>query len=449
MKPQIGSAAWKQYLHFDTHVMQVLLQRGWQIIAGLVTLFVVPWALSSTEQGYYFTFASLLALQAFFELGLNYVVMQIAGHEAAKLVIGENGQIDGDPDSASRLMMLLSLCRCWYRIASPAFAVVILIVGLFFFQHNQTLPLESWVGAWLLLVVFTAVNLYLSPRLAILEGIGRVGEVARLRLYQSATGMLLMWIGFALGFGLWAVPVVTGVAALSTSIWLKYYCNLSVPVCAQGHSQAGISWQRDIFPMQSRMAMSWFFGWIIWNSFTPMLFMHQGAIEAGRIGLALSMFMSITTLGMSWVNAAVPNFLKYIALGERELLNHLFKKIFLTNACFVLVVSLTLLGCVAALKIGGFEFIERVASLPVLACLALVTVANSFISAAAVYMRAHKEEPMLWPSVVTGVLTGLVAWFGSKYGALPMTAAYAVITLCVTLPWTIILFRQYYRRSSE
>jgi len=438
---------WRRYLYFDTHVLQVLLQRSWQIIAGGATLLIVPWKLTSVEQGYYYTFASLLALQSFFELGLNYVVMQIAGHEGAKLTIDETGRIEGNPDAASRLMSLLSLHRRWYRIAAPAFAMVLMVAGFFFFQYNNNLPLQKWLGAWLLLVFFTALNLYCSPRLAILEGIGRIGQVARLRMYQSAVGMLLMWIGLLIGLGLWAIPFVSGVAALTTLAWLKYCGSLSMPPGAMATSQACIDWRRDILPMQWRIALSWLSGWVIFNSFTPILFMHQGAAEAGRVGMALSIFMSITLLGMSWVNAAAPQFLKYIALGERAYLNQLFKRVFMSSASFVLLVSLAFLCCVAVLEAGGFAFIDRIASLQVLACLALVTTVNSFVSAAAVFMRAHKEEPMLWQSISMGILTGLVAWYGSQISALVMATAYALATLFIGLPWTIILFSNYYKKS--
>ena len=73
-----------------------------------------------------------------------------------------------------------------------------------------------------------------------------------------------------------------------------------------------------------------------------------------------------------------------------------------------------------------------------------VTAANSMVFAAAVYMRAHREEPMLPVSVVTGILTAVSAYFGSRMGVLPMVVIYAVITVCLSLPWTAWLFRGYF-----
>ncbi len=82
-----------------------------------------------------------------------------------------------------------------------------------------------------------------------------------------------------------------------------------------------------------------------------------------------------------------------------------------------------------------------------LACLAAVTVANTFVAAAATYMRAHKEEPMLPVSIATGVLTLAAAWFGSRHGVLPMMALYAAVTLLIALPWTARLFGRYRGRG--
>ena len=438
---------WRRYLHFDFHVLQVLLQRGWQIIAGGVTVFIVPLSMTAAEQGYYFTFSSLLALQVFFELGLNFVVTQMAGHEAAKLDITEDGRIDGDPANAARLLSLLAVLRHWYRIAAPIFAAILMVAGFFFFQREQTLPLHQWVVAWLLLVIFTAFNLYFSSRLAVLEGIGRVGAVARLRLHQSLVGMLLMWAGLMLGWGLFSVPFVSGAAALGTWLWLRRHGNLR-PQAELAVSQVpDLNWRQDIFPLQWRIALSWLSGWFIFNAFTPMLFAHQGAAEAGRVGLAIAMFTAISTMGMAWVNSAAPQFMRHIALGQRTALNKLFKKVLASNVGFVTLASLMLLVAVAVLKSMNVAIVARVAALPVLTCLALVAIANSFIFTVATYMRAHKEEPMLLSSVVGGIVIGLLAWFGSKYGSLAMMGAYATETLCLALPWTLILFFGYYRRS--
>ena len=418
-----------------------------QIIAGGITILIVPWALTEVEQGYYYTFGSILALQAFFELGLNYVVTQIAGHESARLNIDNIGNIQGDKRNASRLLSLITIVKRWYFFATPVFVVVIFIGGFYFFQQKNDLSIQNWIGPWILVVLFTGFNLYLSPQLAILEGIGRIGEVARLRMYQSLAGMLILWIGLSKGIGLWAVSSVSGVAALTTFVWLKYFGNLHTASDLSLNTDDLIDWRRDIYPMQWRIALSWIGGWIIWNSFTPMLFIHQGPSEAGRVGLALNIFMSITTLGTSWVNASLPSFLKYIALEQRMILNRLFLKTIASSMIFTSLLLIIFLVGVEILQTFNFVFAKRLAERPILFCLALVALANVFVSAAAVFMRAHKVEPMLSQTLTMGILVGLTSWVGSQYSSLTMILGYTFLGIFVGLPWTIILLLRFYKRN--
>jgi hypothetical protein len=56
----------------DFHVLTTLVLRTWQILAGAVMVLFVPYWLSKVEQGYYFTFSSLIALTIFFEMLSTY-----------------------------------------------------------------------------------------------------------------------------------------------------------------------------------------------------------------------------------------------------------------------------------------------------------------------------------------------------------------------------------------
>jgi hypothetical protein len=84
----------------------------------------------------------------------------------------------------------------------------------------------------------------------------------------------------------------------------------------------------------------------------------------------------------------------------------------------------------------------------VVICLAVVNLVNCFIFAAAAYMRAHKEEPMMLVSLVTGLATLAAAATGSMYGVFTMMALYAIINVCVALPWTMVLFKRYYLKAA-
>ena len=71
----------------DRAVFFTLLGRGWNVGAGLIIIALVAHFLSPELQGYYYTFNSLIALQVFAELGLNFAIIQFASHEMAQLTL--------------------------------------------------------------------------------------------------------------------------------------------------------------------------------------------------------------------------------------------------------------------------------------------------------------------------------------------------------------------------
>lgn len=434
-------------LNFD--VLATLVFRGWSVGAGGVTLLLLPLLLNSTEQGYYYTFASVLALQIFFELGLNQIIMQFVSHEVAHLRFTEGARLAGEAAHIDRLSSLAHLIRRWYLVAALLFAVLAGVAGIFFFDARGTLPRSEWIWVWAVLVCSTAVNLRLSPSLAVMEGCGQIGQVAKLRLKQSMVGYGLLWLGLVTHFGLWSATAVPAVSAVYTSLWLSRNGNIMAWLRKRpAVTAARLDWWKDVFPLQWRVALSWISGYFIFNLFTPLVFSKWGPVEAGKIGLALAMFSAISTIGMSWVNANAPRIAMHISRNERREVNELFSKVMKRSSIVTTALSSILILIAWILSIMGLPIVERVASVGVMSCLAIVTTLNSVVFSLAVYMRAHKEEPMLAVSVVSAFLTLAALYIGANFNLMTMMALYVCVTALITLPWTVRIFIGYFRRQS-
>lgn len=435
-------------LGLDFHVLITLVFRGWSVLAGAATVLLLPLFLSPSEQGYYYTFTSILALQIFFELGLGQIVVQLVSHEVAQLTESPEGYLQGDAGALGRLTSLARMFRWWYTVAAVLFVCIGGGMGIWFFSAQGKAPIENWLGPWALIVVSTAVNLGLSPGLAMIEGCGKVGQVARLRLIQAVLGYGALWLGMMLHTGLWVVAAVPFMAAFCSAYWLHFHGGLMRWLCGRPTDLDNrLSWHKDVFPFQWRIAVSWASGYFIFNLFTPAVFAKYGAIEAGRLGLALSIFSSISTVGMSWVIAKAPTFTMLIAQGERKKLNDLFRPLLIRSSVAICIVSALLLIFAAILQQYQAAAMQRVASLDVLAVLAGVTIVNSVISAMAIYMRAHREEPLLVQSLLTGLLVSFSVVAGIHLGIFVMMLSYGLIVLLMSFPWTIKLFLTYYRKK--
>ncbi len=431
----------------DIHVFHTLLFRGWSVLAGGLSIVLIPIFLSPTQQGFYYTFASVLALQVFFELGLNQVIIQLVSHEAAHLSVNDDGTVSGDSARIHRLNGLIRLLYRWYTFAAVLFVVLAGGAGwLFFVLKGGDLPVDQWSATWVALVLSTSVNLFLSPLLAVIEGTGQVGAVARLRLFQSIVGYGFMWTLLLLSTGLWAAVALPAVCAIATPLWLRQRGGiLSQPATKKILGIEPISWRRDVLPLQWRIAISWACGYVIFSLFTPIVFANHGAVEAGRLGMAMTVFGAITSIGLSWISAKTPNFTMHISRGESAALDRLFKAVALRSLVATALPSFVVVSLVALGTRYEIAAVNRIVPATTLFWIACAATTNTAVYAAAVYMRAHREEPMLPVSVVSALLTFMVISL-FKDDVTHMMFGYAAIGLCVALPWTIFLFQRYRAR---
>jgi len=164
--------------------------------------------MSKEEQGFYYTFMSVLALQMFFELGMVNILTQFVAHEIAHLKI-EGTQIEGERKHRSRLASILHFTLKWYALFSGLLIITLIIVGNIYFQKYAHHSVE-WRLPWLLVSTFTGLNVFILPVMAILQGMHKVKEMARILMAQQIFAMGAVWIGIVQGAGLYIPAINAG-----------------------------------------------------------------------------------------------------------------------------------------------------------------------------------------------------------------------------------------------
>ena len=110
-----------------------------QAVSSIITIFFLSVFLSKEEQGYYFTFSSLVGIQVFFELGMSGIITQFVAYEASHLIVNNRYEIEGDIYYKSRLASLLHFCFKWYFIIALLLFVILILIGyVFFYRFEQT-----------------------------------------------------------------------------------------------------------------------------------------------------------------------------------------------------------------------------------------------------------------------------------------------------------------------
>lgn len=419
-----------------------------QGFTGVGSMFFISTFLTGVEQGFYFTFGSILALQVFFELGLTGIMTQYVAHEASHLTLDEYNEYQGEERYKSRLASLVHFCVKWYAMLAALIFVFLNVVGYIYFNKygdNQG-EYVDWQTPWILISIATAIQLFVSPLTSILTGLGFVKQTSKITFFQQLITPLCTWIGLASGLKLY----VTGVAyLLNVSIWFVFVNKQGLLTILKKLWQTSIServaYMAEIFPYQWRIALSWVSGYFIFQLFNPVLFATEGAVVAGQMGMTLQALSAIQSFAFSWLNTKVPLYSKLIALKDYLQLDLVFNKT-LKQMVVIETSLLVLFYCfIAVLRITQFHIGETILAdrfldyLPML-LMVIPVFLQQFISSWATYLRCHKKEPFLVNSIVGGILCMLsTIGFGNLYGIYGITIGYCMIQVCM-FPWGYWLY---------
>jgi hypothetical protein len=435
----------RQVLGLDRAVGFTVLARLWASSAGLVSITLIARFLSPAEQGYYYTFGSLVAMQMVFELGFSFVIMQLASHERAQLSISSDYEIGGDPTAHARLASVIQKSVRWYSIAAGLLAVTLLPAGFFFFHTHQHGQSVSWPLPWCLDAVMAVLNFQLDPLLSFLEGCGYVANVARLRFAQSVTGSLLAWTALITHHGLFAPSMMLFGMACCSLIWAFTKRKLLLGLINYHTGTNRIRWSDEVWPFQWRIAVSWFCGYFVFWLFNPVLFAYRGPVEAGRMGMSLTLANAIMNIAISWVSTKSAPFGTLIARKEYRQLDQTFFRALCQSTAVSIAGGFTAWLGTIFLNTQNIHFSQRLLDPSSIAMLMVYMVTNVIVFAESYYLRAHKQEVFFWNSLVGAVVvTACTLSFGRYYGAKGI-----VVSCCIGnvsgLVWATYKFRKYRR----
>lgn len=420
-----------------------VLTRIWGMLAGPVSILIIASRFSKEQQGFYYTINSLLAMQIFFELGLTGVIATFASHEFAGLRWCERGRVEGDPKSLARFTGLLCKSVKWFGIAAILLAVMLMPVGLIFFGGGESVSAGfAWRLPWILAVLGTALNLMVVPFFAIIMGSGDVVTVNHREMIGGIIGTCISWLVMGMHGGLYAACAVSfGNVVISWSYLLKQKPELlqlawnGIFTATKGERTAdGLSWKDEVWPLQWRSGVSWGAGYFIFQIFTPVLFKYQGAAVAGQMGMTMSACNALLAVCVTWISAKSPEFGKYIALRQWAELDQLFFKVFKQSLAIVVSGAITGWSLIYYLQTNyqlGQRFLPSSQVALLLVAIVIMVINNSY----AVYLRAHKQEPLMLVTICASLLYGTSTMIlGKYYSSFGVISGFLAITMIFCLP---------------
>jgi len=436
-------------------VRSLIFQRGWVMLSGAATIFIVPQTLTPTEQGLFFTFLSIAAIQSIFEAGITSAFFNYTAHERAMLSASPDRTEAEHVRAHARLLDLVKIARRWFLVLSMLFALLVGTFGFYFVQNSvqrEGLTMH-WQTPYLLLIAAISLSLYNLARIPILEGFGHIADVAQFRLRSSVLSVAALWTGMAAGWGLWALGVSyllqngTMAAQLRRAYQrlqlttVTFTTNASISAACPATDNT-INWRTEFLPLQLRLAGSYFCGYFIAQAVLPFTLYVYGSVIAGQVGLMMSIFNALASIVAAYMYAAAPKYAEFIAHSDAASLSQIFTRVtrvtlFTGLAVYVLVLMATYWAQAADLSI-----IHRMASPQVVTCMAVIGLVNAYVGSAATLLRAQKREPMLPISIIVALVYVLTMAFLKDASVEHLFMAFAAVQIGIALPFTAMAVRK-------
>ena len=423
----------KNEIGINEATKNVFLFRLWTVFSGLVVLISVPLNLSSSEQGYYFLFVSILALQVFFELGLNQALIQFVTHEYYK--------------NLEKLKVTIQFFKSIYKYIAIVYVISLVVGGLIFFRNDVFFFEKNYYLIYIILILINGINIYQNINLCFHDSCNRMEYSYRHRLIQSVIGNILLIVMLYYGMGLWSFIGLPLASVFLSSIWLrknKLIYDVEGPIKVNYKKIA-----KEILPFQWRIAVSWISGYLVFQMFVPMTYKQYGAIDAGKLGLTMAAFNAMLSVVMGITSAKNPDIIKNIVQGDKKKLMIIINKLISITGLLVLIFSIIMITIIFYGQENNINFIKRFLDPKITLVIGIITVINSVIFNLASFMRAHREEPMMLQSLTMGILTALDIYLFMEKGILTVLVIYLIITIAIALPWTVINFIKYKNRTYE
>jgi hypothetical protein len=438
------------WLGVDRAVAFTVLARGWSAIAAAVTIALILRFLTPEEQGFYSVINPLVNIQIIFELGFSFVILQTASHESAHLHISADGVVTGPARERGRLSSILQKALRWYSTAAIVLLAFLLVAGRWFFSGAAAHATHTihWLGPWVLAAVAASFTFQVDPIFSFLEGCGFVPQVARARLTQFMTGSLLAIGALATHHGLYAPGMMLLGQTLAGGCAVYRYRRLLGNVLRHNPGPHRTSFRTDIWPLQWRMAVSWISGYLTVPLFTLFLARDPawGMLEAGRMGVSISIAAKIGDVSMAWMNTKAAPFGRLVALRRFAELDHRFFRSLIQSTSLGTVGAGTVWLLAVVLGHHGNRYVARLLSPLGLGLLLFGFVVNTIVSSMAIYLRSHKQEKFMLNSILGALYTVPTIWLlGRRFGGVGIAAGYAVGSVVVGLGYGTYTFLKWRR----
>lgn len=374
---------------FDKAVMTVLASRLFNSMAGVVTIYFIFRSLSISDQAHYYTFINLVGFSVFFEFGISTLIIQYVSHHMANIEY-KNSELNGSLKALDDLHFFI--CNTLYLaiLLSIIIWTLMTLLGIFVFRNAP----ELYV-AWFVLTFLTSINFLLNTMLNIIEGTGRLIDVARIRLFLMIFSVPVLWFGLWVGFGVHSLSAQLVASIFFLSCWLyKYYSGFFEASLRERARVKIFNFFKSIFPLQSKLSFSFLSTYMSSQAFVPIIFAMGYVDFSARLGASLQILNAINGFAITWINSKLAIFGAHVARDRLPQLKTEFGKLFFTSILVLVTLLIIFWLVIFFMSAKGSIYVGRMLPINFMLLLSVAAIANHFYAALNIYLLSFKKDPL-------------------------------------------------------
>lgn len=383
-------------------VTATFVNQSWKIVSGPIILLLIPLYLTSAEQGYWYTFTSLAALSVFADLGFGAIVLQFAAHEFAELRFDENNVIIGDRAHIQKLASFFQFVIKWgLKITLCAFPLIC-VGGYIFLSIQNGQSAVKWQESWLIYSSMSAVVFFNNIILTFFEGCNSVAKLQAIRFRMSVCASIVTILCLLAGWGMNALALSICMNGICGSFYLLKNFGISIRQLWEIAKNQHYNWWPEFSALMWRYALSWCSGYFSLSIYTPLSFYYFGTEAAGKVGLSMAMWTAGFGIAACWMTAAVPRLNILVENKNWDALDQLFHQCFIRSGITMILGGIGFLGIYVEFG-TSVPIFQRILNLTGMMILFLCWAGQLLVNNWAIYLRAHKKEPLVKYSVVSSL----------------------------------------------
>lgn len=393
-----------------------LINQIWTCISGPAILLLIPLFLTDVQQGYWYLFGSIAALNIFADLGFSNIILQFSAHEFAFLKLIETKYIEGPDQNIKNLGSFFIFSLKWIRTVSIIAYPIILTIGIIYFVRDNVV--DVYLIPWFIYSAGSLIGFVNGSILSFLEGLNVIDKVQKIKFSMSVINTSILILLLTLHCNIFALAI-----SMLLSASFMFFCLITkfggiFKQLLEAGRNYNYKWSKEVLPLFIKYAISAVTVFFTLYIYTPIMHLYHGPVYSGKVGMSFTIVNAIFGISNIWIYTVTPTFNMYVEKKAWKSLDKLFYK----RLLLALFTYIGIILCMIAFWNLSEYFNIRLFQMLISRCFPLWAIMflvgayliNVFDNAITVYLTAHKKIPLLIPNILSSIMVFLLTLIIAK-----------------------------------